>query len=189
MDSGDSAKIAADGENGSSNDNRCATSGNEQPSTDATPDTSNSTTVTAPKSGEFISSSSPSSDNGPSGSGRGEPTTSSTDDGLLPGDDASQASAAALAAAAAAAAKNIGGPGKMNMQTVQKMEEIRRAMEMLIMQSGGAGASGTAPRSTEEAQRKKYEFWETQPVPRLGTSIFPDHFKKRLILSFLPIRR
>ncbi len=38
-------------------------------------------------------------------------------------------------------------------------------MELLdIEQGGGAGA----PKSIEEAQRKIYQFWDTQPVPKLS---------------------
>ena len=38
-------------------------------------------------------------------------------------------------------------------------------MEMIGLQPG-AGAPN-APKSIEEAQRKTYQFWDTQPVPKL----------------------
>ena len=50
----------------------------------------------------------------------------------------------------------------MNMS---KLHQIQKAMEMIGLQPG-AGAPN-APKSIEEAQRKTYQFWDTQPVPKL----------------------
>lgn len=44
-----------------------------------------------------------------------------------------------------------------------KLQQIQKAMEMLQMNQGQY-----APKSLEEAKRKQYQFWDTQPVPKLG---------------------
>ncbi|XP_054168652.1 glycylpeptide N-tetradecanoyltransferase 2-like [Oppia nitens] len=41
--------------------------------------------------------------------------------------------------------------------------DLRKAMEMLSLYQGASSSAKTP----EEAMRKKYEFWETQPVPKL----------------------
>ena len=48
---------------------------------------------------------------------------------------------------------------------MSKLHQIQKAMEMIGLQPG-AGAPN-APKSIEEAQRKTYQFWDTQPVPKL----------------------
>lgn len=50
---------------------------------------------------------------------------------------------------------------KMNQITFNNLKDIERAMEMLSMYPA-------SPKSTEEALKRKYEFWQTQPVPKLG---------------------
>ena len=42
-----------------------------------------------------------------------------------------------------------------------KLEQLQKAMELLKMPTG-------APKSIEEAKRKQYQFWDTQPVPKIG---------------------
>ena len=49
---------------------------------------------------------------------------------------------------------------------MSKLHQIQKAMEMIGLQPG-AGAPN-APKSLEEAQRKTYQFWDTQPVPKLS---------------------
>ena len=49
---------------------------------------------------------------------------------------------------------------------MSKLHQIQKAMEMIGLQSG-PGATPNAPKSIEEAQRKTYQFWDTQPVPKL----------------------
>lgn len=56
---------------------------------------------------------------------------------------------------------------------MSKLHQIQKAMEMMGLQSaaGAAAAAGgvpNAPKSIEEAQRKTYQFWDTQPVPKLS---------------------
>ena len=43
------------------------------------------------------------------------------------------------------------------------MQQLQKAMELLKM-----GQPSGAPRSIEEAKRKEYAFWDTQPVPKIG---------------------
>lgn len=46
--------------------------------------------------------------------------------------------------------------------SLNDLKGIERAMEMLTMYPSASA------KSTEEAMKRKYEFWQTQPVPRLG---------------------
>jgi hypothetical protein len=48
--------------------------------------------------------------------------------------------------------------------SMDKLQEIQKAMMMDLLNIQGQGG---APKSIEEAQRKRYEFWDTQPVPKL----------------------
>ena len=48
---------------------------------------------------------------------------------------------------------------------LDKLQQIQRAMEMFQLQQG-------MPKSQEDAQRKKYLFWDTQPVPKLGKQCY-----------------
>ncbi|XP_013394635.1 glycylpeptide N-tetradecanoyltransferase 1 [Lingula anatina] len=47
---------------------------------------------------------------------------------------------------------------------VDKLQEIQRAMQLLGVPQG-------APKNWEEASRKSYQFWDTQPVPKLGDKV------------------
>ena len=50
--------------------------------------------------------------------------------------------------------------------SLDKVAQLQKAMELLkVTQAQGAQA---APRSMEEAKRKSYAFWDTQPVPKIG---------------------
>lgn len=44
------------------------------------------------------------------------------------------------------------------------LQKIQKAVELLSMSQG-------APKSMEEATKKRYRFWETQPVPEISKSI------------------
>jgi len=60
-------------------------------------------------------------------------------------------------------------PGAMD-----KLSQIQRAMEMFHLQQemqSMQGAPQGAPKSMEDAQRKKYVFWDTQPVPKLDEKV------------------
>ncbi|XP_064648041.1 glycylpeptide N-tetradecanoyltransferase 2-like [Lineus longissimus] len=61
----------------------------------------------------------------------------------------------------------VGGDKKSSVP-VDKLQEIQKAMMMDLLNI--QGQSG-APKSIEEAQRKRYEFWDTQPVPKLHEKI------------------
>ena len=53
-------------------------------------------------------------------------------------------------------------PNEMNAWTYNKLQDIKKAVEMLNLYQG----SGPA-KTPEEALKKRYDFWETQPVPKL----------------------
>ncbi|KAL3831547.1 hypothetical protein ACJMK2_023287 [Sinanodonta woodiana] len=46
----------------------------------------------------------------------------------------------------------------------QNLQKIQKAVELLTMQHG-------TPKTLEDATKKKYQFWETQPVPRFNEKI------------------
>lgn len=46
---------------------------------------------------------------------------------------------------------------------MSNMTQIQNAFEMLAM-----SPNTNAPKSMEEAKKKKFQFWETQPVPKFG---------------------
>ncbi len=46
---------------------------------------------------------------------------------------------------------------------MQKLQDIQRAMELLSTCQGPA-------KNIDEATKHKYQFWDTQPVPKLGKS-------------------
>lgn len=48
---------------------------------------------------------------------------------------------------------------------VPQLQKIQKAVELLSM------SRGAAPKSMDEAAKKRYQFWETQPVPRLNEKI------------------
>lgn len=51
---------------------------------------------------------------------------------------------------------------ELNAWTLNKLQDIKKAVEMLNLYQG----SGPA-KTQEEAMKKRFEFWETQPVPKL----------------------
>lgn len=52
-------------------------------------------------------------------------------------------------------------PEEVNKWTYSKLQDIKKAVEMLNLYQ-------TVPAKTpEEAMKRRYEFWETQPVPKL----------------------
>lgn len=50
---------------------------------------------------------------------------------------------------------------------MQKLEDIKKAFNMLKLTTPTVPVQ---PKTKEEALDKKYEFWETQPVPKLDDS-------------------
>ena len=60
-----------------------------------------------------------------------------------------------------------GDPNEMNAWTYNKLQDIKKAVEMLNLYQG----SGPA-KTPEDALKKRYDFWETQPVPKLDET--PD---------------
>ncbi|XP_078322109.1 glycylpeptide N-tetradecanoyltransferase 2-like [Crassostrea virginica] len=63
--------------------------------------------------------------------------------------------------------KSEGAEGPLSSDAPENpIQKIQKAVELLSM-SQGAGA----PKSTEEATKKRYRFWETQPVPEINEKI------------------
>ena len=50
----------------------------------------------------------------------------------------------------------------MNLQNLRQLQNLQKSFELL------RAGEAKAPKTTEEALRKKYQFWDTQPVPKLG---------------------
>lgn len=57
--------------------------------------------------------------------------------------------------------------------SIAGLQKIQKAVELLSMSQG-------APKSMEEATKKRYRFWETQPVPEISKSIEQNHCGYRL---------
>lgn len=53
---------------------------------------------------------------------------------------------------------------------MQKLQDIQRAMELLSACQGPA-------KNIDEATKRKYQFWDTQPVPKLSKSITGPGFE------------
>lgn len=51
---------------------------------------------------------------------------------------------------------------QMNSLPADKLQEIQKAIELFSVGQGPA-------KTMEEATRRSYQFWDTQPVPKLGT--------------------
>jgi len=50
------------------------------------------------------------------------------------------------------------------VQDASKLKEIQKAVGLLSM-------NAQTPKSMEDARRKHYQFWDTQPVPKLGIKL------------------
>ncbi|GFO46427.1 glycylpeptide n-tetradecanoyltransferase [Plakobranchus ocellatus] len=55
--------------------------------------------------------------------------------------------------------------GASDNQKLANLTQIQSALELLTM------PQGAAPKSIDEAKKKKYQFWETQPVPKFDEDI------------------
>jgi len=56
-------------------------------------------------------------------------------------------------------------PGDGKIQNISaKIADLRKTMELLTLQQG-------APKTPDEALRKTYQFWDTQPVPKLDEKV------------------
>ncbi|NXW04249.1 NMT1 tetradecanoyltransferase, partial [Fregetta grallaria] len=53
-------------------------------------------------------------------------------------------------------------PVKMNSLPAERIQEIQKAIELFSVGQGPA-------KTMEEASKRSYQFWDTQPVPKLGT--------------------
>lgn len=50
----------------------------------------------------------------------------------------------------------------MNLQNLRQLQHLQKSFELL------RAGEPKAPKTKEEALKKKYQFWDTQPVPKLG---------------------
>lgn len=57
----------------------------------------------------------------------------------------------------------------VNLQNLRQLQNLQKSFELL------RAGEPKAPKTTEEALRKKYQFWDTQPVPKLGGFCFNLH--------------
>lgn len=70
---------------------------------------------------------------------------------------------------------------------MQKLQDIQRAMELLSTCQGPA-------KNIDEATKHKYQFWDTQPVPKLSESyvtsarVWLRHFKCKQLGKFETVR-
>ena len=50
----------------------------------------------------------------------------------------------------------------VNLQSLRQLQNLQKSFELL------RAGEVKAPKTKEEALKKKYQFWDTQPVPKLG---------------------
>ena len=50
---------------------------------------------------------------------------------------------------------------KIYCQQIKHLSQIQNALEMLALPQA-------APKNMDDAKKKKFQFWETQPVPKFG---------------------
>ena len=50
----------------------------------------------------------------------------------------------------------------VNLQSLRQLQNLQKSFELL------RAGEAKAPKTTEEALKKTYQFWDTQPVPKLG---------------------
>lgn len=53
---------------------------------------------------------------------------------------------------------------QVNSLPADKLQEIQKAIELISVGQGPA-------KTMEEASRRSYQFWDTQPVPKLGMTV------------------
>lgn len=53
---------------------------------------------------------------------------------------------------------------QVNSLPADKLQEIQKAIELFSVGQGPA-------KTMEEATRRSYQFWDTQPVPKLGKTL------------------
>nr|XP_027203013.1 glycylpeptide N-tetradecanoyltransferase 2-like [Dermatophagoides pteronyssinus] len=60
-------------------------------------------------------------------------------------------------------------PSSSSKNSAETMQDLKRALDRLQLKSAamGLGTGIDQPKSREDALKKRYDFWETQPVPKL----------------------
>lgn len=76
---------------------------------------------------------------------------------------------------------------QVNSLPADKLQEIQKAIELFSVGQGPA-------KTMEEATRRSYQFWDTQPVPKLGKILKSlsrlretNHHYKRLAVCYVSI--
>lgn len=80
-------------------------------------------------------------------------------------------SAAATSAPPAAAPADQDAAAAAQTLERDQLIKIKKAMEMLQLQQGAVGLSGEGGKGGDDAIKKTYEFWSTQPVPKIDEEI------------------
>ena len=62
--------------------------------------------------------------------------------------------------------ETLPGSTGVNLQNLRQLQNLQKSFELL------RADEAKAPKTTEEALKKKYQFWDTQPVPKLGGFLF-----------------
>ena len=83
--------------------------------------------------------------------------------------------------------ESLPGPAGVNLHNLRQLQTLQKSFELL------KAGEPKAPKTTEEALRKKYQFWDTQPVPKLGGFLFRlayswiqrDNYQNNLICCFI----
>lgn len=62
--------------------------------------------------------------------------------------------------------------GLPDNDSVEKAANVVKMLERMALAAAGSSRAGTsAPKSEEEAVKKQYKFWETQPVPKISETV------------------
>lgn len=70
---------------------------------------------------------------------------------------------------------------QVNSLPADKLQEIQKAIELISVGQGPA-------KTMEEASRRSYQFWDTQPVPKLGVTfdwLFAPHPQETVCPEFM----
>lgn len=60
------------------------------------------------------------------------------------------------------------------LQAAGPSEAVQKSMELIgkQLQQLQLSSNKSAPKSVSDASKKKYQFWETQPVPKFGMFVY-----------------
>ena len=55
--------------------------------------------------------------------------------------------------------------------TDEKQKEVLKLLETMQLSAAGLASGTSAPKTEDEAKKKQYKFWETQPVPKMTEEV------------------